>query len=169
MTCQLCNDSTGNTQPLSQYKPELKISRPHRTQPAMMSHEHNSIGGIGTCEDQAMAPHLLPAAHPNRFLCRHVKTSSICSDLQLLPSSVHRTIIPERSGSMKTTAASGTANGQLAPVPLQPVLLQSELNAGPPPISSDCALLPAIHMGPYGLTQDWEENVLRSANRRPNQ
>ena len=97
---------------LSQYKPEPKISRPHRTQPTMMSHEHNSIGGIGTCEDQAMAPHLPPAAHPNRFLCRHVKTSSMCSDLQLLPSSVHRTIIPERSGSMKTTAASGTANGQ---------------------------------------------------------
>ena len=110
--CQLCNDSTGNTQPLNQYKPEPKISRPHRTQPTMMSHEHNSIDGIGTCEDQAMAPHLLPAAHPNRFLCRHVKTSSMCSDLQLLPSSVHRTIIPERSGSMKTTAASGTANGQ---------------------------------------------------------
>ena len=111
-TCQLCNDSTGNTQPLSQYKPEPKISRPHRTQPTMMSHEHNSIGGSGTCEDQAMAPHLLPAAHPNRFLRRHMKTSSSCSDLQLLPSSVHRTIIPERSGSMKTTAASGTANGQ---------------------------------------------------------
>ena len=110
-TCQLCNDSTGNTQPLSQYKPEPKISRPHRTQPAMMSHEQTSISGIGTCEDQAMALSMPPAAHPNRFLCRHVKTSSICSDLQLLPSSVHRTIIPERSGSMKTTAASGTANG----------------------------------------------------------
>ena len=111
-TCQLCNGSTGNTQPLSQYKPEPKISRPHRTQPTMMSHEHNSIGGIGTCEDQAMAPHLLPAAHPNRFFCRHVKTSYICSDLQLLPSRVHRTIISERSGSMKTTAAWGTASGQ---------------------------------------------------------
>ena len=105
----MCNDSTGNTQPLSQYEPEPKISRPHRTK-TTMSHEHNSIGGIIICEDQAMAPHLPPAAHPNRFLCRHVKTSSICSDLQLLPSSVHRTIIPERSGSMKTTAASGTAN-----------------------------------------------------------
>ena len=153
MTCHLCNDSTGNTQPLSQYKPEPKISRPHKTQPTMMSHEHNSIGGIGTCEDQAMAPHLLPAAHPNRFLCRHVKTSSMCSDLQVLPSSVHRTIIPEHSGNVKTTRSIGHRQWP-APVPLQPVLLQSHLNASPPPIPNACALLPAVHMGPYGLTRE---------------
>ena len=101
-TCHMCNASTGNLQPRNHYKPEPKISRPHRTPPTMMRHEHNSNVEFISAK-ASLWPPTCPRRHNPTF------SASSCS-----------------LNFIKTTAARSTANAQpLRSTPASPTAVEN--------------------------------------------